>query len=596
MKLSLISLTVLLVSPPASLQACETTGHSELTLSTVEGETGATDSVDVLVGEFDLANGEFVRIHLERGKIYRIEFASPSGTLRIRPRDRATEPVLPSPSRISPGRAGPRRWKSLPAPMASMSLSRPGPAGMAPVFGCIVKLNPQPGGSVSPAGRPKHPSGAPALSVPEGRRFRSGPVPSPPRLYFPVPHDDPFHRAAMKTQGHTRDVLFLAGARTGFGSFGGTLKDFTATDLGAIAAKAALERSGGPAIDHVVFGNALQTSTDAIYLARHVALRAGLPIETPAVTVNRLCGSGFESIIQGAQQILLDESRTVLAGGAESMSQAPHVVRGARWGLRLGPAAPFEDLLWESLKDPQCGFSMAETAENLADKYVIPRAEVDAYALLSQMRAKEAWAKDAFREEITPVPIPNRKTKQTDAWGMDEHMRPDTNAEGLARLAPYFKKDGVVTAGNASGICDGAAAVVLAGENAIPAGIKPLGRLVSWAVAGVEPRFMGIGPAPAARKALAKAGLTLDQMDLVEVNEAFAAQYVAVERELGLDRERTNVDGGAIAIGHPLAASGTRITLHLLLALRRRGKRFGLGSACIGGGQGAAVIVEAFGD
>jgi acetyl-CoA acyltransferase 2 len=400
----------------------------------------------------------------------------------------------------------------------------------------------------------------------------------------------------MKTQGKHKDVLFLSGARTGFGSFGGTLRDFTATDLGALAAKAALERSGARTIDHVVFGNALQTSADAIYLARHVALRAGLPVETPAVTVNRLCGSGFESIIQGAQQILLDESRVVLAGGAESMSQAPHVVRGARWGLRMGPAPPFEDLLWESLKDPQCGFSMAETAENLAEKYSIPRSEVDGYAMCSQMRAREGWAKGAYRDEITSVPIPNRKTRQTDPWAADEHMRPETTPEGLAKLPPYFKKDGVVTAGNASGICDGAAAVVLAAADAIPEGVKPLGRLVGWAVAGVEPKYMGIGPAPAARKALARTGMSLDQMDLVEVNEAFSAQYIAVERELGLDRERTNVDGGAIAIGHPLAASGTRITLHLLTALRRRGKRFGLGSACIGGGQGAAVIVEAFSD
>ncbi|MEO8201454.1 MAG: acetyl-CoA C-acetyltransferase [Gemmatimonadota bacterium] len=398
----------------------------------------------------------------------------------------------------------------------------------------------------------------------------------------------------MKTQGQKKDVLFLAGARTGFGSFGGTLKDFTATDLGTIAAQAALARSGTPGIDHVVFGNALQTSADAIYLARHVALRAGLPIETPAVTVNRLCGSGFEAIIQGAQQILLDESRVVLAGGAESMSQAPHVVRGARWGLRLGPGAPLEDLLWESLKDPQCGFSMAETAENLAEKYAISREEVDAYALMSQVRAKEGWASGAYKDEITPVPILNRKTKQKEAWAADEHIRPETTAAVLAKLPPYFKKDGVVTAGNASGICDGAAAVVIAAEDAIPDGVKPLGRLVSWAVAGVEPRYMGIGPAPAARKALAKAGMTIEQMDLVEVNEAFSAQYVAVERELGLDRERTNVHGGAIAIGHPLAASGTRITLHLLMALRQSGKRFGLGSACIGGGQGAAVIVEAF--
>jgi acetyl-CoA acetyltransferase family protein len=396
----------------------------------------------------------------------------------------------------------------------------------------------------------------------------------------------------MKTQGHNRDVVFLSGARTGFGSFGGTLKDFTATELGVFAAKAALERAKAPSIDHVVFGNALQTSADSIYLARHVALRSGLPIETPAVTVNRLCGSGFESIIQGAQQILLDESKVVLAGGAESMSQAPHVVRGARWGLRLGPAPPFEDLLWESLKDPQCGFSMAETAENLAEKYSIPRIDVDCYALTSQQRARDSWARGVFKDEITPIPIRNRKTKQDEPWAADEHMRPETTAEGLAKLPPYFKKDGVVTAGYASGICDGGAAVVIAAENAVPAGLKPLGRLVSWAVAGVEPKYMGIGPAPAARKALARAGMTIEQMDLVEVNEAFSAQYVAVEKELGLDRERTNVDGGAIAIGHPLAASGTRITLHLLYALKQRGLRYGLGSACIGGGQGAAVIVE----
>ena len=400
----------------------------------------------------------------------------------------------------------------------------------------------------------------------------------------------------MKTQGQHSDVLFLSGSRTGFGSFGGTLKDLTATTLGVYAAQHALAKAGvEPAtVDHVVFGNALQTSADAIYLARHVALRAGLPIETPAVTVNRLCGSGFESIIQGAQQILLGESKIVLAGGAESMSQAPHVVRGARWGLRLGPAPPFEDLLWESLKDPQCGFSMAETAENLADKYKISRAEVDAYALTSQQRAKAAWDGGWFADELAPVPIKNRKTKQDEPWAADEHMRPDTAAEGLAKLAPYFKKDGVVTAGNASGICDGAAAVVIASEGAAK-GLKPIGRLVAWGIAGVEPKYMGIGPAPAARKALAKAGMTLDQMDLVEVNEAFSAQYVAVEKELGLDRARTNIHGGAIAIGHPLAASGTRITLHLLHALRKSGKRYGLGSACIGGGQGAAVIVEAFG-
>jgi acetyl-CoA acyltransferase 2 len=392
-------------------------------------------------------------------------------------------------------------------------------------------------------------------------------------------------------------VVFLAGARTGFGTFGGALKDFSATDLGVIAAQGALGRSGlePGVVDHVVFGNVLQTSADAIYLARHVGLRSGLPIETPAVTVNRLCGSGFEAIAQAGQQIVLGESEVVLAGGTESMSQAPHVVRGARWGLRLGPAAPFEDSLWEALRDPSCGLSMAETAEKLAEKYRISRQAVDCYAAQSQSRAAAGWNNGAFTEEVVPVSIQNRKTRQAEAWAADEHMRPGTTPEALAKLPPYFKKDGVVTAGNASGICDGAAALVLASERfASKRGLRPTGRLVSWASAGVEPSIMGIGPAPAARKALDRAGLKLDDMDLVEVNEAFAAQYLAVEQELGLDRERTNVDGGAIAIGHPLGASGARITLHLLHALRRRGGRYGLGSACIGGGQGAAVIVEAY--
>ena len=399
----------------------------------------------------------------------------------------------------------------------------------------------------------------------------------------------------MKTQGTTKDVVFLSGVRTGYGTFGGSLKDLTAIDLGVAAAKGALARSGLASSDigHVVFGNALQTSADAIYCARHIGLKSGLPIEVPAVTVNRLCGSGFEAITQGAQLILLGETDAVLCGGAESMSQAPHVVRGARWGIRLGPAVPFEDLLWESLKDPQCGFSMAETAENLAEKYRLSRKDVDEVALASQQRAKQAWDSGVFKDEVVPVPV--KKKGQMVDYAADEHMRPDTTLEVLMGLKPYFKKDGVVTAGNASGICDGAAATVIASDALAKAkGAKPLGRLVAWAVAGVEPKYMGIGPAPAARKALAKAGMTLEQMDLVEVNEAFAPQYLAVERELGLDRSRTNVHGGAIAIGHPLASSGTRITIHLLHALRRAGKKYGLGSACIGGGQGAAVIVEAF--
>ncbi|HEY3280511.1 MAG TPA: acetyl-CoA C-acetyltransferase [Gemmatimonadales bacterium] len=389
--------------------------------------------------------------------------------------------------------------------------------------------------------------------------------------------------------------MFLSGVRTGFGAFGGSLKDLSAIDLGAHAARHALERSGVPAPDigHAVVGNALQTSADAIYCARHVALKAGLPIEVPAVTVNRLCGSGFEAITQGAQLILLGEADAVLAGGTESMSQAPHVVRGARWGLRLGPSAPLEDLLWESLKDPQCGLSMAETAEGLAEKYKLTRKDVDEVALASQQRAKQAWDACVFQDEVVGITI-KKKGKDVE-FRADEHMRPDTTLDVLLGLKPYFKKDGLVTAGNASGICDGAAATVIASEEYAKAhGLKPLGRLVAWAVAGVEPKYMGIGPAPAARKALAKAGMKLEQMDFVEVNEAFAPQYLAVERELGLDRSKTNVHGGAIAIGHPLAASGTRITIHLLHALRQEKKRFGLGSACIGGGQGAAVIVEAY--
>jgi acetyl-CoA acyltransferase 2 len=398
----------------------------------------------------------------------------------------------------------------------------------------------------------------------------------------------------MKTQGANKDVVFLSGVRTGFGAFGGSLKDLSAIDLGAHASRAALERARVPVTDigHTVFGNALQTSTDAIYLARHVGLKAGLPIEVPAVTVNRLCGSGFEAITQGAQLILLGETNAVLAGGAESMSQAPHVVRGARWGLRLGPA-PLEDLLWESLKDPQCGLSMAETAEGLAEKYQLTRKEVDEVAVGSQQRAKQAWDACVFQDEVVGIAI-KKKGKEVE-FRADEHMRPDTTLEVLATLKPYFKKDGLVTAGNASGISDGAAATVIASDEYAKAhGLTPLGRLVAWAVAGVEPKYMGIGPAPAARKALTKAAMKLEQMDLVEVNEAFAPQYLAVERELGLDRAKTNVHGGAIAIGHPLAASGTRITIHLLHALRQQKKRFGLGSACIGGGQGAAVIVEAF--
>jgi acetyl-CoA acyltransferase 2 len=390
-----------------------------------------------------------------------------------------------------------------------------------------------------------------------------------------------------------KNVLILGGARTPMGEYGGALRDLSAIELGAIAARSALERAGvsPEAIDHSVIGNALQTSGDAIYGARHVALKAGVPIDKPALTVNRLCGSGIQSIVSGAQMIQLGEARTVLAGGMESMSQAPHVIRGARWGFKLGEGK-LEDSLMVALLDTHCNLYMAQTAENLARQHDISRQAQDEYALLSQRRAADAWEAGRFADEVVPVEITTRKG--TTVFERDDHMRPDTTIEGLAKLRSAFSKDGYVTAGNASGIVDGAAAVIIADEEtARKLEARPLGRIVSWGIAGVPPEIMGIGPVPASRKALEVAKLSLSDIDLVEVNEAFAGQYLAVERELGLDRERTNVNGGAIALGHPLGASGTRLVLTLLHELRRRGKKYGLATACIGGGQGIAMIVEA---
>ena len=392
-----------------------------------------------------------------------------------------------------------------------------------------------------------------------------------------------------------RDIVLLAGARTPMGRYGGTLRDLSAIELGALAARAAIERSRvEPAeFDHVIIGNALQTSGDAIYGARHVGLKAGLPKEVPAVTVNRLCGSGMESIIQAAHRLLLGEARMVLAGGMESMSQAPHVIRGARWGFGLGQGA-LEDSLMVALKDSYCGCYMSDTAENLARQCGITRQASDEYALLSQQRADAAYKASRMKDEIVPVEIKSKKG--TTLFGEDDNRRPETTLEGLAKLPPAFRPDGILTAGNASGIVDGGAAVVVTTDKiAKEKKLKPLGRLVSWAVAGVEPTIMGIGPVPASRAALAKAGLQLKDIDLVEVNEAFAPQYLAVEKELGLDRAKTNVNGGAIALGHPLGATGTRLVLTLLHELRRRPEasgRYGLATACIGGGQGIAVIVE----
>ena len=390
-----------------------------------------------------------------------------------------------------------------------------------------------------------------------------------------------------------KQVFILGGARTPMTTHVGALKDFSAIELGAIASKAALERTGTKPewIDHVVFGNVQQSSVDAHYGARHVGLKAGLPIEVPALTVNRLCGSGIQAVISGAQHIQLDEAGFVLAGGMENMSQVPHVIRGARSGFKLGQGK-LEDWLWEGLNDPYAGCSMAITAENCATKYGITREESDAYALRSQQLAHQAWTSGAMKEEVTPVEIKSRKG--VTLVEQDDHMRPDTTMEILAKLPTVFKKDGVVTAGNASGIVDGAAALVIAGEDAARArGAKPLGRIVSWATVGVEPTLMGMGPAPAIRKALERAKLSLNDLDLIEINEAFAPQYLACEKELGLNRDKVNVNGGAIAIGHPLGASGARLVLTLLMELRRRGKKYGVASACIGGGQGIALIVEA---
>ena len=388
------------------------------------------------------------------------------------------------------------------------------------------------------------------------------------------------------------EVFILGGARTPMTEYTGALKDVSALDLGATAAKATFDRTGVKPewIDHAVFGNVLQTSSDAIYGARHVALKAGVPIEVPALTVNRLCGSGIQAAVSGAQLIQLGEADVVLTGGIENMSQAPHVIRGLRSGLRLGQGK-LEDYLYEALLDPYCGLFMAQTAEKCAAKYGISREEQDGYALRSQQAASAAWAACRFSDEVVPVELKSRKG--VTIVDKDDHLRPDTTLEGLAKLSPAFSKDGTVTAGNASGIVDGGAALMLASAKAVKEkSLKPLARLVNWAAVGVDPSYMGMGPAPATRKVLDRAGLTLNQIDLIEVNEAFAGQYLAVEKELGLDRDKTNVNGGAIALGHPLGMTGTRLLLTLTLELGRQGKKYGLATACIGGGQGIAAIVE----
>lgn len=391
-----------------------------------------------------------------------------------------------------------------------------------------------------------------------------------------------------------QSLVFLGAKRTPFGAFGGSMKDANPSDMAASASKAALAQAGVDAkqIQHVIVGNVVQSTVDSIYVARHTGLKAGVPIEVPALAINRLCGSGFQTIIDAYGQMCLGDTEVALVGGTESMSLVPYVVRNARWGNKMGHTQ-FEDYLFAALTDSYCGCPMAITAENLGSKYGITRAQVDELAYSSQMRTKAAAEKKLFESEIAPYSIVDKKGNATSLTS-DEHPKPNTTPEILAKLKSVFKENGLVTAGNASGMVDGAAMMVVSTEKfATQKNLKPLGRLVSYGIAGVDPNIMGIGPVPAARAALKKAGMTMAQMDLIEVNEAFAAQYLAVEKELELDRSRTNVNGGAIAIGHPLAASGARITTHLLYELKRRGKRYGLGSACIGGGQGIAVIVEA---
>lgn len=389
-----------------------------------------------------------------------------------------------------------------------------------------------------------------------------------------------------------RELWILEGARTPMRRFLGDFSGTSAIELGAVAAAGAIERAGivPGDVQHVIFGNAQQTSVDAVYGARHVALRAGIPEVTPALTVNRLCGSGIQSIVSVAQAILVDGIDCGLAGGMENMSMAPHVLYGARQGFRMSNG-DLVDSLVAALTDSWCGCSMSMTSDNLAREYGIGREEQDEYALRSQQLGAAAQEAGRLAEEIVPVTVRGRKGETViDA---DDHLRPGTTLEDLARLKPSFGPDSFVTAGNASGIVDGGAAVVVAASDwAKERGLEPLGRIVSWAYVGVDPRTMGFGPVPASRAALARADWSLEDVGVVEVNEAFAGQYLAVEQQLGLDRDRVNVNGGAIALGHPLGMTGTRITYAVLRELRRRGGGRGLATACIGGGQGIAICVE----
>ncbi len=390
-------------------------------------------------------------------------------------------------------------------------------------------------------------------------------------------------------------IYLVAGKRTAFGSFGGGLKDVSGTDLAVAAGAATLLASGikPDQIDHTIIGNVIQSGADSAYLARHVGLKLGIPVDRGAYIVNRLCGSGFQSIANAAEMILTGQGRCILAGGVEQMSQIPYVARKVRFdGLRMGNFE-LEDYMTSALTDAYAGLPMAMTAENLGDMYHITRAECDEYSIKSQAKYKKAFDAGFFNEEICEVKVQNKKGEVI--INKDEHPKPEVTLEKITTMKALFKKDGLVTAATASGVVDGAACSLIASESFVKEhNLKPLALIKSWASVGCDPKIMGIGPAPAARKALQLAGLTMEQMDLVEVNEAFAAQFLSVQKELKLNPEKTNVNGGAIAVGHPLAASGTRIMNLLAYELRRRSAKYALGSACIGGGQGIAMVIERF--
>ncbi len=389
------------------------------------------------------------------------------------------------------------------------------------------------------------------------------------------------------------NVYLVNGARTAFGGFGGSFASLDATELGTATAVEALKRSNVKAedIDHVVYGNVIQSNVNAAYLARHIGLKAGVPKEVPALTLNRLCGSGAQAVVTAAQHILLGEADMVLAGGAENMSMSPFANFTQRFnGAKMGNLQ-FEDMLTATLTDQYTGAGMGMTAEKLAEQYSISREDQDAFAVESHQRAARARENGIFAEEIVGVEVKNRKGSIV--VDQDEHIKPEASTEALAKLRPAFKKDGTVTAGNASGINDGAASVVIAGQAAVDRhGLEPIARIVSWGVAGVDPTIMGIGPVPAIKQALKRADLSLEDIDLFEINEAFAAQYLAVEKELGISRDKVNVNGGAVALGHPVGVSGTRILLSAAYELKRRGAKFAVASLCIGGGQGIAVVIE----